>query len=89
MRVINGERIETQIRYTEPFEASFDSYLITRAVSEKQTRVIMGLADELPFPMNVVSFIYHVCLGNQKKLERDLGVSLANFKKQIEASSSP
>ncbi|EMY78680.1 hypothetical protein LEP1GSC060_0569 [Leptospira weilii serovar Ranarum str. ICFT] len=82
--VVDGERLETQIRFKKPFEASFDSYLTTQAVNEKQTKVLIGMSDKMSFPMTVISFIVNVCFDQQRKIIRNMDDSLNNLKLRLE-----
>ncbi|EQA60912.1 SRPBCC family protein [Leptospira alexanderi] len=82
--IIDGERLETRIRFKKPFEANFDSYLTTVSVNENQTRVLIGMSDQMSFPMTVISFIVNVCFDQQQKIIKNMDDSLNNLKNQLE-----
>ncbi|TGN19150.1 SRPBCC family protein [Leptospira idonii] len=79
-----NERFDTQIRFKKPFEASFNSYITTESVGEKQTKVVLGMADKMPFPVNVISFIVNVCLDQQQKIIDNMDKSLNSLKSILE-----
>ncbi|AXR60635.1 SRPBCC family protein [Leptospira mayottensis] len=82
--IIDGERLETRIRFKKPFEANFDSYLTTVSVDENRTRVLIGMSDQMSFPMTVISFITNICFDQQQKVIRNMDDSLNNLKSRLE-----
>ncbi len=52
--VVNGERVDTELRFKVPFEATNDAYMTTEAVSENQTKVKWGFTGSMPKPMNIM-----------------------------------
>ncbi len=83
-KIVEGERLDTIIRFKKPFEGAFDSYVTTKSVNEDQTKVLLGMHDTMSFPMTVISFIVNVCLGNQQKIKANMDESLTNFKTLLE-----
>lgn len=79
-----GKRMDTVIHFKKPFEADFDSYIITESLNEKETIVKLGMHDTMKFPMTVISFIVNDCLGNRKKIEANTDESLKNLKVILE-----
>lgn len=77
-------RVDTEIRFKIPMEASFDSYVTTEAVDAGQTRVTMGMHDEMSIPMNVMSFLFNKIFGGEDHIIRDMDQSLINLKTQLE-----
>lgn len=53
-RVVPNERVETELRFIQPFESKADAYLVTEPVGLAQTRVRWGFDTEMPRPMNVM-----------------------------------
>lgn len=82
--IVEGQRLDTQIRFIKPFEGKFNSYVTTESVNDDQTKVVLGMSDTMQFPMTVISFIVNVCLGNQKKIEQNMDESLRNLKTLLE-----
>ncbi len=85
IKIVDGQLLDTEIRFKKPFEGKFRSYVTTNSLNEKQTNVILGMNDNsMTFPMTVVSFIVNVCLGNQKSIEKNMEESLINLKTLME-----
>ncbi|AHZ85426.1 SRPBCC family protein [Bdellovibrio bacteriovorus] len=82
--LVDNNRVDTEIRFKIPMEASFDSYVITESVDPAQTRVTMGMHDELAIPMNVMSFLFNKIFGGEDHIIRDMDQSLINLKTQLE-----
>jgi hypothetical protein len=82
--IIEGKRMDTVIHFKKPFEADFDSYIVTESISENETTVKLGMHDTMAFPMTVISFIVNDCLGNRKKIEVNTDESLKNLKVILE-----
>ncbi|XDD49634.1 SRPBCC family protein [Leptospira sp. WS92.C1] len=82
--IVEGEKLDTQIRFKKPFEGSFSSYLTTTSVGENQTKVIIGMSDRMSFPINVISFIVNVCFDQQQKIIQNMDDSLKNLKSLLE-----
>lgn len=53
-RIVPNERVDTELRFIQPFESKADAYLITEPVGEGQTKVRWGFDTEMPRPMNVM-----------------------------------
>lgn len=82
--IAEGQRLDTQIRFKKPFEGAFSSYVTTESVGTTQTKVVIGMYDAIPFPMTVISFIVNDCLGNKKKIAKNMDESLGNLKSLLE-----
>jgi hypothetical protein len=53
-RVVEGERLETELRFKQPMESRADSYLTTEAIGADQTKVKWGFKTEFPRPFNLM-----------------------------------
>ncbi len=53
-RVIEGESLETELRFKQPMESRADTYLTTEAIGENQTKVKWGFKTEMPRPFNLI-----------------------------------
>jgi hypothetical protein len=53
-KIVEGERIDTELRFLKPFESKADAYLTTESVSDTQTKVKWGFTGEMPRPMNLL-----------------------------------
>lgn len=87
--IVENQKIGTVIRFKKPFEADFDSYLTTEALPDGQTRVVMGMEDQMPFPMYIISFVVNICFGQQQKLMDKTDESLKGLKWLLESGPSP
>ncbi|MBX9766646.1 MAG: SRPBCC family protein [Bdellovibrionales bacterium] len=81
-KVVEGERIETELRFKEPMEDVSQAYLVTEALGENQTKVRWGMKDTMSFPANVFCLIMNM----QAKLGNDFEDGLAQLKTVIEGT---
>ena len=56
-RIVEGERIETELRFKEPFESKADAHLITEATGSDTTKVKWGFTTSVPRPMNLMMLV--------------------------------
>lgn len=78
MKIVNGERIETEIRFIKPMKISAFVIMETHAVSENQTKVNMINGGNLNFPFNIMIPIA------EKNFGKDMDASLVSLKKILE-----
>lgn len=79
-KITEGERIDTVLRFKEPFESRSDAYITTNALSENQTKVKWGFRSEFARPMNVFLAVMDV----DAMLAKDYDEGLANLKQILE-----
>src|SRR3546814_5989183 len=60
--IVEGERMDTQLRFKEPFESEASCYLLTEAQGESQTVVKWGISGKSPYPFNLMSLFFD--MGN-------------------------
>ncbi len=53
MNIIEGKRIETQIRFVEPMTMVADVIMETETVSDNQTKVALINSGKMDYPMNI------------------------------------
>jgi len=81
--VIEGKRIEFEIRFIKPFAAVAKAYMTTDQMSRNETIVNWGFDSQMNYPMNLM------LLFNMKKMiGNDLAIGLANLKNQLENKES-
>ncbi|HJS50832.1 MAG TPA: SRPBCC family protein [Pyrinomonadaceae bacterium] len=80
-RVVEGERIDTEIRFKEPWESKADAYISTESTGENQTKVKWGLKGEFPRPMNV----FLLFMDMDQAIGKDLSEGLTNLKTIMES----
>ena len=79
-RIVEGERIETELRFIRPFESRADAYLTTEAAGDAQTKVKWGFSSSMPRPMNIVLLV----MDMDKEVGKDFGEGLASMKEILE-----
>ena len=79
-KILEGERIDTELRFIKPFESINDAYMITEAVGPEQTRVKWGFTGAMPIPMNV--FLPFMVM--EDSVGKDFSDGLKNLKKILE-----
>ncbi len=56
--IVEGERMDTKLRFKEPFESEASCYMLTRAQGENQTVVTWGISGRSPYPFNLMSLFF-------------------------------
>lgn len=79
-KIVEGERIDTELRFMRPFQSKADSYLITESVGESQTKVKWGFTGTMPKPMNVMLLM----LDMDREIGKDFEEGLASLKTILE-----
>lgn len=75
-----GERVDYELRFIEPFEAKDHAYMITEKVGENQTKVKWGFDGKMKYPMNLML----VFMDMDKMLGDQLMTGLKNLKSTLE-----
>ena len=78
--ITEGERIDFELRFKKPFEATDNAYFTTTASSENQTKVQWGFFGKMPYPMSLML----TCMDMDKMLGPDLEKGLTNLKAVLE-----
>jgi hypothetical protein len=75
-----GERMDVELRFIEPFEATEHGYMSTESVADNQTIVRWGFNGHMPYPMNITMLFmdFDEMIGN------DLQNGLNNLKTILE-----
>ena len=60
MNIIEGERIEMEIRFVKPMAVSAWIIMETASLSNNQTKVIWSNAGKLKYPINIIDFLYNI-----------------------------
>ncbi|HUR98538.1 MAG TPA: SRPBCC family protein [Pyrinomonadaceae bacterium] len=79
-KIVEGERLDTQLRFKEPFESTADAYVITEPAGEKSTKVKWGFNSAMPRPFNVMCLI----IDMDKEVGKDFEAGLSNLKQILE-----
>lgn len=79
-KIIDGERIDFELRFKVPFEATDMAYMTTEAISPNQTKVKWGFNGKMAYPMNLML----VFMNMDEMLGKDLQDGLNNLKVILE-----
>lgn len=80
IKIIEGERIDYELRFLKPFPSTSYAYLLTDSLTENQTRVTWGFNGKMTYPMNVMLLIMDI----KKMIGEDLEYGLTNLKTVLE-----
>lgn len=79
-KIIEGERIDFELRFKVPFESTDHAYFTTEAISLRETRVKWGFNGKMPYPMNLMLPF----MGMEDVLGKDLLAGLNSLKVILE-----
>lgn len=76
LNIVDGERIDFELRFMSPFEATEPAYMTTEAISADKTLVKWGFSGHIDYPMNLTFLFidFETMIGN------DLQQGLDNLK---------
>ena len=78
MNIVEGKRIETEIRFIKPMRISASVIMETEALSDHQTKVNLINAGTLKYPLNIMIPMA------EKNFARDMDSSLSTLKNILE-----
>lgn len=81
--LVEGQRIETQLRFLEPFESKNSAYMATEAISSVKTKVSWGFTGHMPYPFN----IFLLFTDMEGEVGNNLQQGLENLKGILEQES--
>jgi len=79
-KITEGERLDFELRFLEPFEATDNAFMTTTAVNENQTNVVWGFNGKMAYPMNFMLLL----MDMETMLGGDLQTGLDNLKVVLE-----
>lgn len=79
-KIVEGEKIDFELRFIKPFESTENGYMKTIAVGENQTKVIWAFEGGMNYPMNIMLLFMDI----EKMISDDLKLGLTNLKKILE-----
>lgn len=82
-RIVEGERIETELRFKQPFDSRADVHFISESIDPTKTRVKWGIASSMPRPMNLIMLV----IDMDKEIGKDFDEGLSALKSILEAGS--
>jgi hypothetical protein len=79
-KITDGKRIDFELRFFKPFEATEPAYMTTESVVGNSTKVKWGFSGHMKYPMNIMLLF----MDMEKRIGDDLGTGLSNLKAVLE-----
>jgi hypothetical protein len=79
-KITEGERLDMELRFKKPFEATDNAYMTTTPVDSANTTVKWGFNGTMKYPMNLMLLM----MDMDKMLGKDLQDGLNNLKANLE-----
>ncbi len=79
-KITDGDRVDMELRFKKPFEATDFAYMTTEQSGENQTKVKWGFNGKMPYPMNLMLLFMNM----DEMLGKDLAKGLDNLKANLE-----
>jgi hypothetical protein len=83
IKITQGQRIDYELRFIEPFEATENAYITTEKASSSSTKVIWGFNGHMNYPMNLML----VMMDFEDMIGNDLQTGLNTLKKVLEKNT--
>ena len=78
--IVEGKRMDVEIRFQKPFEAVATVPFIVEAISPQQSRFIWSMNSKMNYPMNIMLAVMSI----DKMLGKDMEISLKTLKGILE-----
>lgn len=79
-KITEGERVDYELRFIEPFAATEQAYMATTPQGNNQTKVTWGFDGHMKYPMN----IWLLFMDFEKMIGGDLQTGLEKLKTELE-----
>lgn len=83
-KIVEGERIENELRFKVPFESKSNGYYITESAGDDKTKVKWGFTAKAPIPMNIMFMFMDI----DAEVGKDFEEGLADLKTVLEKQDS-
>ncbi len=83
--IVENQRIDFELRFKEPFEATDQAYFIVQAINDSTTNVKWGFTGSMDYPMNLLL----LTMDMEKMVGGDLQAGLDNLKQLLESQPMP
>jgi len=80
IKITEGERIDYELRFIKPFEATEAAYMTTESVSDNETKVKWGFNGRMDYPSNLMLLM----MDFEKMIGDDLQTGLERLKLKLE-----
>ncbi len=81
LKITEGERLDFELRFLAPFEATEKAYMTTESLGAESTRVSWGFDGGMKYPMNLMLLFMNM----EKMIGDDLESGLKKLKEVLEA----
>jgi hypothetical protein len=78
--VVEGKRMDSQVRFIRPFKGVNETYYATDAVSSDKTKITWGVSGRMNYPINIMLLIMNM----ENMLGKDMETSFENLKGILE-----
>ena len=79
-KIVEGERMDVELRFKKPMNATDYAYFTTVAADSMHTTVKWGFTGKMPYPFNLMGLVINM----NEMLGKDLSGGLANLKEVLE-----
>ncbi|SHG23951.1 SRPBCC family protein [Flagellimonas flava] len=79
-KIVDGERIESELRFLKPWKSTSDAYLTTEATGDNQTKVTWGFSGKNKFPVSIMMLFMNM----DKAVGGDFEEGLSSLKTLLE-----
>lgn len=79
-KIVEGERLETELRFLEPMESKANAVMTTTAIDSAHTKVTWGFESKMAYPFNIMKLFMNM----DKAIGDDFSVGLNNLKTIME-----
>ena len=80
VKITEGQRIDYELHFIDPFEARSPAYMTVEEVSPTQTKVKWGMSGEMNYPLNIM----RVFMNMSEVIGKDFQTGLDNLKVILE-----
>lgn len=80
IKIVDGERIDYELRFYKPFESTCPSYMTTTSQSDNQTKVAWAFNGKMDYPMNLMLLF----MDFEKEIGKSFDDGLSNLKEILE-----
>ena len=80
VKITEGERIDFELRFIEPFESTEDAYMTAESTLDSQTLVKWGFSGRMAYPMNLMLLF----MDFEEMISDDFDTGLGKLKNELE-----
>ncbi|HMV76360.1 MAG TPA: SRPBCC family protein [Leptospiraceae bacterium] len=82
-KITEGERIDYELRFIEPFQGTEQAFMAVETVSDEQTKVKWGFNGHMAYPMNLMMLF----MNFEEMIGKDFDIGLNGLKQILEKKS--